>query len=124
MMQLFRSLQERWNDWCGDREMELAIRKHLNQNGYFGSSVKLKDVRLAAVQRPGWVQVYRFDAVARLQEIESDDQASEPTYKKLFGLVKDDARKHGPKVRVFENAIERRSLFLEWSEDLIRLREV
>ncbi len=62
MFEVLRNLRERWNDWCGDREMELAIRKHLNENGFFGGTATLRNVRLVAVQRPGWLQVFRFEA--------------------------------------------------------------
>ena len=62
MFELLGNLRKRWNDWCGDREMELAIRKHLTKNGFFGGTAKLQNVRLVAVQRPGWLQVFRFEA--------------------------------------------------------------
>jgi len=124
MFDLFRDLRERWNDWCGDREMELAIRKHLTKNGFFGGTAKLKNVRLVAVQRPGWLQVFRFEALARLRPSEPSDQEpdQEPEYCQLFGLVRDDIRHKINSVRVFQEEDERRELFAIWSEDLICLR--
>ena len=115
---------DRWNDWCGDREMELAIRRHLNQNGYFGNTARLQGVRLVAVQRPGWLQIYRFDATARVRpQNESDETPDEEAeYGKLYGLVRDDIRHKMNSVRVFENEDERKQLFAIWSEDLICLR--
>ncbi len=86
MIELLKNLQERWNDWCGDREMELAIRNHLTKNGFFGRTAKLKNVRLVAVQRPGWLQVFRFEAMARLRPSEPTDEApdQEPEYLPAF----------------------------------------
>tara|TARA_R110002049_G_scaffold2750_2_gene21721 strand:+ start:595877 stop:596275 length:399 start_codon:yes stop_codon:yes gene_type:complete len=115
---------ERWNDWCGDRDMELTIRRHLSQNGYFGDTAKLRGVRLVAVQRPGWLQVFRFDVTARVRpESEDDDSFSGPAeYQELYGLVRDDIRHKINSVRVFQNESERRALFATWSEDMICLR--
>ncbi|MCS7467958.1 hypothetical protein NZK35_14990 [Stieleria sp. ICT_E10.1] len=122
MIALLKSLQQKWNDWCGDREMELEIRKHLTQNGYYGGSAKLKNVRLIAVQRPGWLQVFRFEATARLQADETEGPDPEAVYENLYGLVRDDIRHKTNSVRVFQDPSERRELFLRWSEDLIQLR--
>ncbi|PAY17295.1 hypothetical protein CKO51_21930 [Rhodopirellula sp. SM50] len=122
MIALLKSLQQKWNDWCGDREMELLIRKHLTQNGYYGGSAKLKNVRLVAVQRPGWLQVFRFEATARLQAEETEGPDPEAVYENLYGLVRDDIRHKTNSVRVFQDPSERRELFLRWSEDLIQLR--
>ncbi|MDV6028718.1 hypothetical protein [Planctomycetes bacterium TBK1r] len=122
MIALLKSLQQKWNDWCGDREMELEIRKHLTQNGYYGGSAKLQNVRLVAVQRPGWLQVFRFEATARLQAEETEGPDPEAVYENLYGLVRDDIRHKTNSVRVFQDPSERRELFLRWSEDLIQLR--
>ncbi|MFG0262969.1 MAG: hypothetical protein ACF788_11310 [Novipirellula sp. JB048] len=122
-----RHLRERWNDWCGDRDMELAIRKHLSQNGYYGQTAKLKNVRLVAAERPGWLQVFRFEATARRVPPEAsptdrEPVYREPVYRELYGLVKDDLRHNLNVVRVFDHEQERRSLFVRWSEGLICLR--
>ncbi|WP_182871411.1 hypothetical protein [Stieleria mannarensis] len=122
MIALLKSLQQKWNDWCGDREMELEIRKHLTKNGYYGGTAKFKNVRLVAVQRPGWLQVFRFEATARRQAEETDGPDPEAVYDELHGLVRDDIRHKTTSVRVFRDPAERRELFLRWSEDLIQLR--
>ncbi len=122
-------LRERWANWCGDREMEMAIRKSLTINGYYGRSAKLRNVRIVAIQRPGWVQIYRFDATARLAQHEVDGVDNDDalptslgsTDHELYGLVLDDGRKRS-EIRVFRDANERRSLFDDWSEGLICLR--
>ena len=120
----FTHLREKWNDWCGDRDMELAIRAHLNELGCFGPTAKLKNVRLVAVQRPGWLQVYRFEAIARVRpaDVSDDRPDDEAEYRRLLGLVRDDIRFNVHTVRTFEDEGERRELFATWSEDLICLR--
>lgn len=119
-----KQLQQRWNDWCGDRDMELTIRKHLTTNGYFGGTAKLRNVRLVAVQRPGWLQVFRFEATARVAPEAENDEVPDPDaeYHELYGLVRDDIRHKINVVRVFQSAEERRALFARWSEGLICLR--
>lgn len=126
----FKHLRQKWNDWCGDHEMEVAIRQHLTENGYFGGTAKLKSVRLVAIQRPGWLQVYRFEVTARVNpeiagrdhEVTETDDSGEPLYHDLFGLIREDIRKKLSTTRVFASEAERRSLFSRWSEDLICLR--
>lgn len=117
-------LRGRWDDWCGDRDMELAIRKHLSENGYHGRTAKLKAVRLVAVQRPGWKQVFRFEATARVAYPDAPEDRPDPPaeYHELFGLVRDDIRHRISGVRVFRSAEERRALFARWSDGLICLR--
>ena len=124
MVKWFNDLRQRWNDWCGDRDMEIAIRKHLTQNGYYGQMAKLKNVRLVAVQRPGWLQVFRFEATVRVAPSGDHDNIPnpEPEYHEVYGLVRDDIRRKINSVRVFRNEQERRSLFDRWSEGLICLR--
>lgn len=120
--------------------MENAIRRHLSDNGYFGGTAKLRTVRLAAVQRPGWLQVYRFEATARLAdpnhsepalsdsglpdlaEADDDPATQSPVYHELFGLVREDHRKDQTAVRFFKTHEQRAELFLRWSEGLITLR--
>ena len=115
---------DRWNNWVGDSDMERAIRKYLSTIGFFGDTAKLRNVRLVAVQRPGWIQVFRFEVTARVRPEESDedgpDHAAE--YSSLYGLIREDARKNHQDISVFDDEEDRRALFAEWSEDLICLR--
>jgi hypothetical protein len=124
MFQMIKHLRQRWNDWCGDHDMEVTIRKHLTLNGYYGGTAKLRNVRLVAVQRPGWQQVFRFEATARVAAPGTrDDGPDGPAeYHELYGLVRDDIRHKINSVRVFRSADERRHLFARWSEGLICLR--
>ncbi len=69
--------------------MEIAIRRHLTESGFFGPTAKLQNVRLVAVQRPGWLQVYRFEALARVRpdDVSNDGPDADPEYLHLLGLV-------------------------------------
>ncbi len=129
MFSILKQLRQSWTDWCGDREMEQSIRSHLSANGYFGGTAKFQSVRLAAVQRPGWLQVYRFEVTARVAEpdeadVDHDRPAStgQASYHHLFGLVREDARSSDTSIRVFRSGDERRELFTRWSEGLIVAR--
>jgi hypothetical protein len=125
MFALLKRWRDRWANWCGDRDLEMAIRRHLTADGYFGGSAKLTNVRLAAVQRPGWLQVYRFDAMAKLASgSDEHDAGAEKSValQPLFGLVREDARRDETTVRTFKTKDARRELFELWSADLIQLR--
>ena len=124
MLQWLKEIRKRWANWVGDRDMERAMRQFLTDNGYYGNTAKFRNVRLVAVQRPGWRQVFRFDSTARVRPKEIDDEAPDPPaeYRELYGLVQIDARKDLQRVRAFESPDERIELFAIWSEDLICLR--
>lgn len=127
MFAFLRDLRQRWSNWSGDHEMENAIRRHLSDNGYFGGTAKFRAVRLAAVQRPGWLQVFRFEVTARVADIGQADAAAETdpspaTYHDLFGLVREDHRHNQTEVRVFRSSEQRAELFGRWSDGLLQLR--
>ena len=124
MIGWWKHFREKWDDWCGDHDMEIAIRKHLSDQGYYGGTAKLRKVRLVAIQRPGWLQVFRFEATARIvpNEEKLENEPDEARYDDLFGLVKDDIRHKINVVRVFADESERVVLFQRWSKDLICLR--
>ena len=121
-----KSLGEKWKNYLGDRETEVEIRKHLIKNGLAGKSAKILNYKLIAVQRPGWVQIYRFEilASAYLEDDESDAVASSMQTQELqmlYGLTKDDGRAR-TKIRTFDNREDRISLFEEWSDGMLILR--
>lgn len=141
MFAFLRHLRQRWSNWSGDAELEKAIRQHLSGQGYYGRTAKLRDVRLAAVQRPGWLQIYRFEATARVAAAARTDDAppaehapADPAppggdahpgpavYHELFGLVREDHRYNQSSVRIFASADQRLALFTRWSDGLIQLR--
>jgi hypothetical protein len=123
MIGWIKHLKERWDNWSGDRDMEVAIRKHLNREGFYGGTAKVQHLRLVAVQRPGWLQVFRFEAVARVRaEGDADGPDADAEYRTLYGLVRDDFRHNLSDIRVFARESERRNLFTRWSDGLICLR--
>ncbi|MEM6688286.1 MAG: hypothetical protein AAF664_02590 [Planctomycetota bacterium] len=123
-MSLLKHLKQRWSEWTGDKEMELAIRRALLSCGYFGNTAKIRGLRLVAVQRPGWLQVMRFDATARIKPESNDDDQPDPDaeYMELYGLVREDVRKNDTTIRIFEAQSDRVELFNRWSEGLIVTR--
>jgi len=101
--------------------MEQAIRKHLDQHGVYGRTARLENVRLVAVQRPGWLQIYRFEATARVVQEEGDVPSGQFEERFLYGLVRDDGRA-SIQVAIFLTPEPRVELFQQWSEGLICLR--
>lgn len=78
----------------GNRVTELDIRNWLDQNDFDGKSAGINGLELHAIQRPGWVQLYRFQLKARpsrKKSSEPTDFGSSPRLTK-FGVVLDDER--------------------------------
>lgn len=123
-------LRRRWDNWVGDRALERAIRLSLNQAGWQGGGAAISDVRLVAIERPGWVQIYRFEVLASRQphsvpsvgaadgEFSVDD---EPPICRLYGLARDDGRARET-VRLYSSPQLRHEQFAEWSQSMIVLR--
>ena len=42
MFAFLKHLAQRYNDWVGDRDMEITIRRHLTDNGFFWPNGKAK----------------------------------------------------------------------------------
>lgn len=116
MFNFFKKAAERWANWVGDRDLELALRSHLTKEGFYGDSAKFERVKLVAVQRPGWVQVYTFAVNVRSRL--NEEMPSE----KFFGIVRLDERKERVEPRLFSRTSEQQKQLDEWSEGLIRLR--
>ena len=115
---------DRWRNWTGDHEMELAIRRHLSDRGYRGAAAELRSVKLIAIERPGWVQIYRFEAVAIRHPSDSEIETSTSPMTSsilLYGLVRDDGRAHS-EVETFAHPGRRIERFHQWSEGMITLR--
>lgn len=121
-------LSDRWRNWSGDHEMELAIRRHLSDSGFRGAAAELRAVKLIAIQRPGWVQIYRFEAVAIRQPTNSESESQDENWARspsqsvlLYGLVRDDGRTHS-EVETFIHPGRRIERFHQWAEGMITLR--
>lgn len=80
----------------GNRVTEKDIRDWLDAHGYNGHSAKINNLELHAIQRPGWIQVYRFTLRAKsLPKPEFDSSTGlveDDKWTNRFGIVWDDER--------------------------------
>lgn len=90
---------------------EKDIRDHLSANGFFGRTVEFFELELHAIQRPGWIQVFRFHIRAKHSEF---------GWQELFGVVRDDERR-ATDIHFFTDAEDRNATMTELSQDLISL---
>ena len=107
-------LHKRWRTYTGDRDLELAIRVELRQRGLKAQAARILDTRLGAIERPGWVQVYRFFVEGERQDDNSPCR--------LFGVARLDERNRGA-VMVFDYEQQREAQFDVWAEGLVRSRQ-
>ena len=117
-MKFLKRLAAWWDGWVGDRDLEIAIRGAINDLGLRGGSARLSNVRLVAVQRPGWRQIFCFDAAVNVGTIDV------PSLRSYYGLLLQDERYRKTDIRVFEVPIERLELLDQWAEGMLRLRNV
>ncbi len=108
------ALIESWAGWVGDRDLEVALRGHLDGQGFWGDSARFRHIRLVAVQRPGWLMVFAFNVEAK-SRVTGQQQS-------MFGLVRQDERYNRVEIEVFPDRGARTQRFLEWSQNLIRVR--
>lgn len=99
-----------FGNWQGNRATEKDIRDWLDRSGYYGNSARFDYVELHAIQRPGWLQIFRFACQAK----SADNQCQY-----LFGVVRDDERYRRNEIEVFATEGQRRVLMDQWSEGLI-----
>ena len=103
-------LRRRWSDYVGDRDLERAIRAEIVARG-LPEGAAIRNVRLAAIERPGWVQVYEFD-------VEATPSGMAGSHRWL-GVARDDGRR-GAVVRLFDTPKLREQQFVAWSEGMIK----
>jgi len=118
VIDLMRSWAELWRDWTGDRRLLQAIHAELRRGGYAVNAARIRDVRLAAIERPGWVQVYRFG-------VETSTNPENPHERRsvvLLGLSRDDGRKSRIEVLLTEDEVVWRERWDAWSDGLVRRR--
>ena len=84
MFQFLRTIAHRWASWVGDRDLEIALRKRLESEQFYGDSAAFENFRLVAIQRPAWLQVFGFSAKAKSK--------SSNEFVQLYGLVRQDER--------------------------------
>ena len=88
----------------------------MDRNGFYGTSADIRDLELYAIERPGWLQVFRFEVRGK-SRAESEEPWSE-----MFGVVKDDERRRGDKktqVEMFPTAQQQADKLQQWSQGLI-----
>lgn len=91
---------------------ELDIREQLTKQGFEGKYAKFSYVELAAVQRPGWRQLFRF----HVKVTDPHDERKE-----LFGVAMDDERK-GIEIVLTESEDEQKQYLDAWSDGMITRR--
>jgi len=106
-----RHLRDRWRRHVGDRPLERAIRSELDARGYGGSMAHILDLRLAAVMRPGWIQVDRFEVQAR--HLASGERHT------LYGVAREDGRAGAPEIGIFDEPADRDARLGDWSHGLL-----
>lgn len=93
-----------------NRCTEKDLRDHFTTLGYFGQSMKFLQLELAAIERPGWVQIFRFHVQAKNRE---------GGWEELFGNCRIDERINTFEVQLFEREEEQdRALRLD-AKDMI-----
>ena len=88
----------------------------MDRNGFYGNSADIRDLELYAIERPGWLQVFRFEV-----RVKSRAESEEP-WSEMFGVVKDDERRRGDKktqVEMFPTAQQQADKLQQWSQGLI-----
>ncbi|QDT69013.1 hypothetical protein MalM25_19390 [Planctomycetes bacterium MalM25] len=115
---MLKQLLESWSDWTGDKRLTQAIRRELARLGYAVNAAETREVRLTAIERPGWVQVYRF----RVETVTNDENPHSRREVTLHGVSRDDGRKSRIEVLLSESLSERNQQLEDWSEGLIRRR--
>ncbi len=107
-----------WRTGVGDVSLERHLRRHLSANGFGGRLARFDRARLVAIERPGWIQVFQIEVETRRRD--DADRPPDPTWVRLFGVIREDEREGKPRIRFFETAEERDQLTEEWSQGLIR----
>ncbi len=110
---ILAGLRNRWRHHVGDRPLAAAIHREIVALGYARSTARIRDLRLAAVERPGYRQVYRFEASAR----DRDDESVAD----LYGVSREDPRSTRIDVKVTASEVDRDRVFAAWSDGMITL---
>lgn len=100
-----------WNDYLGNHELEQAIRDQLRRDGFRPHALKLRDVKLVAIERPGWVQIWQFRA---------ETKTVGGQHVILHGAACDDGRRSGSEVHLSDSLEEIESQIDAWSIGFIR----
>lgn len=95
----------------GNKYTEKDLRAWLSQHGYFGDTAEFRSLELAALKRPGWLQVFKFEVRAKHRQ---------HGWRELVGVCRDDETTSLFEAYLCEEIAERDNVFTEWSTELIR----
>jgi hypothetical protein len=94
----------------GNKSTEKDLRDHFEEIGYFGRSVKFLKLELKAIERPGWVQVFKFHVQAKRQNAD---------WEQHFGLCRIDERNGTFEVQLFGSPEQQQEAFQHDTVDMI-----
>jgi len=79
-----------------NRTTEADIRSWLNKNGFVGKTAKFNELKLHSIQRPGWIQVFRFCVRVEYRPLDKNEDETDLNYQigwhEVFGVALDDER--------------------------------
>ena len=97
----------------GNKSAEKDIRDWLNENQYYGNSAQFVEIELHAIRRPGWLQVFRFEAKVKTVADE---------WVQLYGAMRSDERYGDPQMFASQQVTARDEQLATWSENMITQR--
>ncbi|MEM9940771.1 MAG: hypothetical protein AAF939_04205 [Planctomycetota bacterium] len=112
----------------GNRVTEKDIRDWLPSRGYESRSAKISELDLYAIQRPGWLQIFRFRLKAiRLGNSEDEDHDDDSNqFFEFYGIVQDDERKRKladrTQIQIYRTLVEQEEQLEIVAKDLIKCR--
>ncbi len=98
---------------------ERLLRNFLAADGWERDSIRIAELDLAAVERPGWVQFFLFVVRARRDVPLVDVDDLEPPVETIHGVLRDDGRGR-LEIRLVEDADARERELADWSEKPLR----
>jgi hypothetical protein len=93
----------------GNRATEKDVRDYLTRHGFQGDTARFDYLDLFAIERPGWVQIFKF-------RVHVSDNTGERH--RFFGVVRDDERS-GLKIHFATDGDEQGRVAETWSKGLI-----
>jgi hypothetical protein len=118
-MSWWKAWQKWWQSWIGDRELERKIRTKLTTQGSVGDVAEFQFFKIAAIQRPGWVQVFHFCVVAPAK---GKIGLSRENWNTFYGVVRQDERYNRTEIHLTPSRTECAAVLNDWSKDLIKAR--
>ena len=96
----------------GNRVTEKDVRDFLTDRVFSGSTARFDYLKLVAIERPGWIQIFAFRVAT------CDISGAKRTF---FGVVRDDERNR-TEILLEDTAEAQEKVIHSWSKDLITLR--